>query len=347
MTFPTEYQGPSPNHGTITLYQIEDGQTTLDVQLKDETVWLTQAQMVELFQRDKRTVSEHIRNIFKEGELEEEAVVRKSRTTAADGKKYQTASYNLDVIISVGYRVKSQRGTQFRIWATSVLKEYLVRGYAHNQRRLAEKGIEEVRGVLALLADTLEQHCLVNESGQAVLDLVRRYAVTWKLLLQYDEDKLVLPATTHKGEEAVFDLVAVRRAIDCLRTELAAKGEATDLFGRERGDSLAALLGAIQQTFGGQDLYPSIEEKAAHLLYFVIKDHPFTDGNKRIGSFLFLLFLQTNGLTDAIRFDNKALVALALLIAAGDPAQKELMIRLIVNLLDDNPAAAREERSSG
>ncbi len=344
MTFPTEYQGPSPNHGTITLYQIEDGQTTLDVQLKDETVWLTQAQMVELFQRDQSVISRHVNNVFKEGELPRQGNMQKMHIALSDKP---VASYNLDVIISVGYRVKSQRGTQFRIWATSVLKEYLVRGYAHNQRRLAEKGIEEVRGALALLADTLEQHCLVNESGQAVLDLVRRYAVTWKLLLQYDEDKLVLPATAHKGEEAVFDLVAVRRAIDCLRTELAAKGEATDLFGRERGDSLAALLGAIQQTFGGQDLYPSIEEKAAHLLYFVIKDHPFTDGNKRIGSFLFLLFLQTNGLTDAIRFDNKALVALALLIAAGDPAQKELMIRLIVNLLDDNPAAAREERSSG
>ena len=318
----------------VILYQTEDGQTALDVQLKEETVWLTQAQMVKLFQRDKRTVSEHIRNIFKERELIEEAVVRKFRTTAADGKSYQTASYNIDIIISVGYRVKSQRGTQFRIWATSVLKEYLVRGAALNQRRLAEKGIEEVRGVLALLADTLEQHSLVNDTGLAVLDLVRRYATTWKLLLQYDEDNLVLPTTAHKGEGALCDLVASRRAIDCLQTELAAKGEVTDLFGRERGDSLAALLGAISQTFGGQDLYPSIEEKAAHLLYFVIKDHPFTDGNKRIGSFLFLLFLQSNGLGDAVRFDNKGLVALALLIAASDPAQKELMIRLIVNLLD-------------
>jgi len=331
----------SPNHGTIVLYQTEDGQATLDVQLQEETVWLAQAQMVELFQRDKRTVSEHIRNIFKEGELNEEAVVRKSRTTAADGKSYLVTLYNLDVIISVGYRVKSQRGTQFRIWATSVLKEYLVRGYALNRRRLAEKGIEELRGVLDLLADTLEEHQLVDETGLAVLQLVRRYATTWKLLLQYDEDRLSLPAATHRGEGELFDLAVVRQAIGCLRDELAAKGEATGLFGQERGESLAGILGAIHQTFGGQDLYPSVEEKAAHLLYFVIKDHPFSDGNKRIGSLLFLLYLQNNGLIDLVRFDNKGLVALALLIAASDPAQKEVLIRLIVNLLGERRETER------
>ncbi|KJR99271.1 MAG: cytochrome C [Desulfobulbaceae bacterium BRH_c16a] len=347
MTLKSEALGAPPDHGRIVLYQAKDGQTTLDVQLQDETVWLTQAQMVELFHRDKRTVSEHIRNIFKEGELTEGAVVRKSRTTAADGKSYQTAWYNLDVIISVGYRVKSQRGTQFRIWATSVLKDYLVRGYAYNQRRLAEKGIEEVRGVLTLLADTLEQHHLVKDDGLAVLDLVRRYSQTWKLLLQYDEDRLALPATIHKSSGVPFDLAAVRQAIDCLRNELAAKGESTDLFGQERGHSLAAILGAIHQTFGGQDLYPSIEEKAAHLLYFAIKDHPFSDGNKRIGSFLFLLYLQSNGLASVVRFDDKALVALALLIAASDPPRKELMIRLIVNLLNNNPAQEATEVSDG
>jgi len=334
----------SPNHGSIVLYQTEDGQTTLDVQLQEETVWLTQAQMVELFQRDKRTVSEHIRNIFREGELNEEAVVLKSRTTAADGKSYRTAFYNLDVVISVGYRVKSQRGTQFRNWATSVLKDYLVRGYALNQRRLAEKGIEEMRGVLGLFADTLEQQQLVNEIGLAVLDLVRRYATTWKLLLQYDEDKLVLPATAHRREGAIFDLLTVRQAIECLRSELDARGEATELFGRERGESLAGILGAIHQTFGGEDLYPSIEEKAAHLLYFVIKDHPFSDGNKRIGSFLFLLYLQECGLIETIRFGNNALVALALLVAASDPAQKEVLIRLIVNLLGESTQSDGGER---
>jgi len=336
----------SADLGTIVLYQTEDGQSTLDVQLHEETVWLSLTQMTVLFERDKSVISRHLRNIFREGELTREAVVAKNATTAPDGKTYQVEYFNLDVIIAVGYRINAKRGTQFRIWASSILKEYLVRGYAHNQRRLAEKGIEEVRGVLALLADTLEQHCLVNDAGLAVLNLVRRYGLTWKLLLQYDEDRLVLPATTHSGG-ASFDLMAIRQAIDCLRAELSTKGESTDLFGRERGDSLAAILGAIHQTFGGQDLYPSIEEKAAHLLYFVIKDHPFTDGNKRIGSFLFLLYLQTSGLMDSVRFDNKGLVALALLIAAGDPAQKELMIRLVVNLLDEGVMVETTRASHG
>ncbi|MDX9835559.1 MAG: virulence protein RhuM/Fic/DOC family protein, partial [Desulfobulbus sp.] len=273
-------------------------------------------------------------------------VVRKSRTTATDGKIYQTNVYNLDVIISVGYRVKSQRGTQFRIWASSVLKDYLVRGYAINQRRLAEKGVDELRGVLDLLATTLKQYQLTDETGLAVLDLVRRYGLTWSLLLQYDEDRLALPEVIHRGDGKAFDLAVVRRGIGCLQHELASKGEATNLFGREREDSLAAVLGAIHQTFDSQDLYPGIEEKAAHLLYFIIKDHPFIDGNKRIGSFLFLLFFQTNGLIDTVCFDNKALVALALLIAASDPAQKELMIRLVVNLLTEKSNAVAMERSN-
>lgn len=321
----------------IIIYRTDDG-STFDVQLKNETVWLALNQMADLFGRDKSVISRHLRNIFQDGELVREAVVVKNATTASDGKIYQVEYFNLDAIISVGYRVNSKRGTEFRIWATSVLKEYLVQGYAHNQRRLAEKGIEEIRAVLTLLADTLEQHRLVKDDGLAVLDLVRRYSQTWKLLLQYDEEKLALPETTHKSNGVPFDLEAVRQAIDCLRKELAAKAESTDLFGRERGNSLTAILGAIQQTFGGKELYPSIEEKAAHLFYFIIKDHPFTDGNKRIGSFLFLLYLQSNGLTSTVRLDDKALVALALLIAASDPSRKELMIRLIVNLLNDNPA---------
>ena len=325
-----------PDHGTIVLYQAEDGQATLDVQLKDETVWLTQAQMADLFQRDQSVISRHVNNVFKEGELPRPGNMQKMHIALSDKP---VASYSLDVIISVGYRVKSQRGTQFRIWATSVLKEYLVRGAALNQRRLAEKGIEEVRGVLALLAETLEQQRLVSDTGLAVLDLVRRYGLTWQLLLQYDEDRLLPPAFAHPSSGPILDLAAVRRAIDCLRTELTARGEATGLFGRERGDCLAGLLGAIDQTFDGQDLYPTIEEKAAHLLYFVIKDHPFTDGNKRIGSLLFLLYLQTGGLMDAVRIDNKGLVALALLIAASDPVRKELLIRLIVNLLGEGAVA--------
>jgi prophage maintenance system killer protein/prophage antirepressor-like protein len=328
-----EREGPNLGNDSVVLYQTEDGQTRLDVRLHEETVWLTQAQMAELFQRDQSVISRHVSNVFKEGELSRKSTMQKMHNAFSDKP---IALYNLDVIISVGYRVKSQRGTQFRIWASSVLKEYLVKGYALNQRRLAEQGVAELRGVLDLLVTTLEQHQLTDATGLAVVELVRRYGLSWQLLLQYDEDRLALPAGLNRREVVGFDLTMVRRGIGCLRDELAVRGEVTELFGRERGESLAGILGAIHQTFGGQDLYPSVEEKAAHLLYFVIKDHPFSDGNKRIGSFLFLLYLQECGLIETVRFDNKALVALALLVAASDPDQKDVLIRLIVNLLGES-----------
>jgi prophage maintenance system killer protein len=318
--------------GKLVFYELDEGGDIITVHLVDETVWLNQAQMTELFQRNKRTVSEHIRNVFKEGELDEKAVVRNFRTTAVDGKSYQTNFYNLDVIISVGYRVKSKRGTQFRIWATSILKDHLVKGYTFNQRRLAEKGIHEAQQVLSLLTSTLENQNLVSDEGLSVLNIVNQYAKTWQLLLQYDEDNLPSPGNRQVSSE-ILDLDGARTAISSLKSELLDKGEATDLFGNERSNGLAGIIGAIHQTFGGQDLYPSIEEKAANLLYFVIKDHPFTDGNKRIGSFLFLLFLQINGRLGINAFDNKALVALTLLTAASDPGQRNVLIRLIVNLL--------------
>ncbi|PLX49888.1 MAG: hypothetical protein C0613_05920 [Desulfobulbaceae bacterium] len=315
--------------GEIILYEDDVG-AVVEVHLRDETVWLSQAQMVDLFERNKRTISEHIRNVFKEGELEEQAVVRKFRTTAEDGKSYQVNYYNLDVIISVGYRVKSQRGTQFRIWATSVLKDHLVKGYTLNQKRLAEKGVAEARQTLALLARTLETQDLVTDEERAVLNIVTSYARTWNLLWQYDEDSL--PGSgKKKGPGSVFSLEQVRQAIGALKKKLQVKGEATDIFGQERGDGLAGILGAIQQTFGGQELYLSLEEKAAHLLYFVIKDHPFVDGNKRIGSFLFLLFLQHGNHSPLLAPDG--MVALTLLVASSQASQKDLLIRLIVNLL--------------
>ncbi len=320
------------DYGEIVLYQADDGRASIDVYLRDETVWLTQAQMVELFQKTKQNISFHIRNIFREGELREESVVKEYLTTAADGKRYKTKYYNLDVIISVGYRVKSHRGTQFRIWATSVLKDHLVKGYSLNQKRLAEKGTKELQQVLTLLSNTLEGYNLVNEEGKAVLDIVNRYAGTWRLLLQYDEDNLPAPGRK-QAPKTVLSIDQARAAVSSLKQELAVRGEATDLFGQERGEGLSRIIGALYQTFGGEDLYPSVEEKAAHLLYFIIKDHPFSDGNKRIGSFLFILFLRLNGLLDRISFDNKALVALALLTAASDPAQKDVLIRLVVNLL--------------
>ena len=319
----------NPDLGEIILYQSEDGTSALDVHLKDETVWLTQKQIAALFATERSVVTKHIGNVFRTGELDREAVCAKFAHTAEDGKTYRISFYNLDVIIAVGYRVNAKRGTQFRIWATGVLKDHLVRGYTLNQQRLAEKGVAELKQAMALMATTLESHELVSDEGRAVLEVVSRYAHTWRLLLEYDEERLVVPAARH-GAGTGLGLDEVRRAIAALQKELAARGEATDLFGQERGHGLAGVLGAVGQTFGGQDLYPSIEEKAAHLLYFVIKDHPFSDGNKRIGSFLFVLYLRRNGLAG---FDNRSLVALALLTAASEPGHKELLVRLIVNLI--------------
>ena len=320
------------NTGDIILYQAEDGTTSLEVHLKDDTVWLSQAQMMELFGKTKQNISLHIRNIFKEGELVEESVVKDSLTTAADGKKYKVTYYNLDVIISVGYRIKSLRGTQFRIWATTVLRDHLIKGYTFYERRLAEKGLVEMEQAVALLSRTLQNHELVTDEGKAILDVVTRYAKSWTLLLQYDEDQLERPKESNPAKQAL-DYQKTKGVIATLKIELIKRGEASDLFGQERETHLQGILGSINQTFDGVDLYPNVEEKAAHLLYFVIKDHPFSDGNKRIGSFLFLLFLRENELLEQSGINENGLVALALLIAESDPRQKELMIRLVLNLL--------------
>ncbi|MCP4405226.1 MAG: virulence protein RhuM/Fic/DOC family protein [bacterium] len=320
------------NTGDIILYQAEDGTTSLEVHFKDDTVWLSQAQMMELFGKTKQSISLHIRNIFKEGELVEGSVVKDSLTTAADGKKYKVTYYNLDVIISVGYRIKSLRGTQFRIWATTVLRDHLIKGYTFYERRLAEKGLVEMEQALALLSRTLQNHELVTDEGKAVLEVITRYAKSWTLLLQYDEDQLEMPKESNPVKHAL-DYQQAKGAIATLKAELIKRGEASDLFGQERDGHLQGILGSINQTFDGEDLYPNVEEKAAHLLYFVIKDHPFSDGNKRIGSFLFLIFLRENALLELSGINENGLVALALLVAESDPKQKELMVRLILNLL--------------
>ena len=316
-------------HGEIIIYQTEDGQSSLKVHLEEESVWLSQAQMVELFQRDQSVISRHVRNVFKEGELDEKSNMQKMYIANSDKP---VAFYNLDVIISVGYRVKSQHGTQFRIWATSILKDYLIKGYTVNEKRLAEKGLNEMEQTIALLTKTLERHETLSDEGRAVLEVVNRYAKSWSILLQYDEDRLELPEDRHLSAQSL-DYDQAIEVIVTLKKELIKRQEAGDLFGQERDQHLQGILGNIDQTFGGQDLYPSIEEKAAHLLYFVIKDHPFSDGNKRIGSFLFLVFLRENNLLEQSGINENGLVALALLIAESDPKQKDLMVRLILNLL--------------
>ena len=325
--------------GEVVLYEAPDGEIRLDVRLEQDTVWLTQAQMAELFGKNVRTVSEHIRNIFKERELNDSSVIRNFRITARDGKTYDTQFYNLDVIISVGYRVKSHRGTQFRIWATRTLKDHLLRGYTLNEKRLREKGLGEIEQAVGLLARTLTQRALVTDEGRAVLEVVQQYTRAWRLLLEYDEGRLPEKPTHPLKPTSDLSLETARGAIARLRESLASRGEATALFGQERSDQLHGILGAVEQTFGGVPLYPTVQARAAHLLYFVIKDHPFADGNKRSGTLLFLEYLRRNRMLTrpdgTPRLADNAMVALALLVAASEPAQKELMIRLILNLLED------------
>ena len=270
----------------------------MDVRFEDESVWLTQLQMAEVFQSTPENILMHLRNVFSNKELDQEATTKDFLVVRSEGKRSvrrKIKHYNLDAIISIGYRVNSKRAVRFRQWATRTLREHLVSGYTLNERRLAERGLDEARQPLNLLARTLSNQALVDETGRAVLHIITAYADTWRLLLEYDEDRLKAPAGG-KPATSALDLATARTAIDAFRRDLAAKGEASSLFGNPRGDALEALLGNIEQTMFGEPLYRSREENAAHLLYFVIKDHPFTDGNKRIGALLFLLYLTQEGI---------------------------------------------------
>lgn len=316
----------------IVIYKAKDGHVELNVSLSEETVWLSLKQIAELFGRDKSVISRHLLNIFKNNELDKDSVVANFATTAADGKTYQVDYYNLDAIISIGYRVNSSEATQFRIWATSILKEHLIKGYTTYEKRLAERGVKELQQSIELLQKTLTRNDLVNDIGIETIQLIMSYTKTWHLLLAYDEDELTLPAQGRRAIAALNYESAVH-AIETLKSDLFARNEATALFGNEREQGLQSILGNIEQTFGGEPLYKTIEERAAHLLYFIIKDHPFTDGNKRIGCLIFLLYLKLQN--TAIKLNDNGLVALALLIAESDPQQKDLMVRLTVNLLTD------------
>ncbi|KAF0282887.1 RhuM family protein [Spiribacter roseus] len=308
----------------------KDEANTVEVRLEGETLWLSLQRLADLFGRDKSVISRHLRNVFSSGELEREAVVAKSATTAADGKTYQVDHYNLDAIISVGYRVNSTRATRFRQWATRVLREHLTQGYSLNEHRLAQRGLTDLEQAVHLLGETLVRQELVGDIGRDVIGLVLGYARTWRLLLDYDEGQL---GELAGGQPArgVLNLDEARGALDALAMELKSRGEANELFARDRGEGLAAILGGIEQTMFGEPLYKTREERAAHLLYFVIKNHPFSDGNKRSGAFLFLLYLRQEGMP--LTLDDTGLTALTLLIAESDPQAKDLMVRLVMHLL--------------
>jgi len=318
----------------------ESGDQPVQVRLEGETVWLSLQQLAELFGRDKSVISRHLKNIFDTNELERVSVVAKNATTAVDGKIYQVEYYNLDAIISVGYRVSSSRATRFRQWATGVLRQHLVEGYSLNQQRLQERGIE-FEQALDLLSRTLANQQLVSNEGQAVLGVIADYARSWSLLQGYDEQSLTGQTGRQQGLRSL-ELDEVLAAIGQLKRELIAKGESTELFGQLRGDGLASSIATIEQGIGDELFYPNVASRAAHLLYFIIKNHPLADGNKRTGSFLFLWYLRLNQhlLARPVErlINDNTLVALALLVAESKPDQKELMVRLVEHfvLLKEN-----------
>ena len=316
----------------IEIYKSADNKIELQVNLDKDTVWLTQKQITVLFERDRTVITRHINNVFNEGELDKNSVCANFAHTAEDGKTYETQYYNLDVIISVGYRVKSKRGTQFRQWATQRLKDYLVKGYAMNQRRL-----EQLQQTIQFISEGSNVETLQLQEAKGLLEIIRNYTNSFVLLNQFDSSNLV----TEKLNENItyqIDYDEANAAIAELKKQLKAKKEATDLFGKEKDEGFRSSLLSIVQTFDGKFLYPSIEEQASHLLYFVIKNHSFNDGNKRIGAFLFVWFLERNKhrfkKSGEVKINDNGLVALALLVAQSNPNDKELMIKLIINLIN-------------
>ncbi len=314
----------------------EDGNVALTTTVENETVWLNQKQMAELFGKSKKTISEHIGNVFSEGELEKDSVVRKFRTTAEDGKIYEVNFYNLDVIISVGYRVKSKQGTQFRIWANKVLKQYLIKGYALNREKLQAEKLDELTKTIQLINQSLKTQGLSANEAKGFVEIIGNYAKSWALLQGYDEQSLQEVAQT-KEERFILDYDEALEAIAELKKALISKGEATQLFGQEKAGEFKGNLLNIYQSFAGEELLPFIEQKAANLLYYVIKGHPFNDGNKRIGAYLFILFLHKNGVlhksNGEAKVNDNALASLALLVATSAPEQKDIIIKLIMNML--------------
>jgi len=334
--------GESPHPGgELLVYETPDGDVRVEVKLDRDTVWLTQRQMADLFDTSTDNVGLHLKNIFADSELDEAATTEDFSVVQQEAKRRvrrDVKHYNLDAIISVGYRVNSRRGVRFRQWATQTLRDHLVRGYTLNRQRF-EHNARELEAALALVRKTAAGEALSTDEGRGLVDVIARYTQTFLLLQRYDEGLLVEPKGIAGG--LLPPVSEARSAIARLKRDLGTRGEATDLFGRERDEGLAALLGNLDQSAFGEPAYPTIESKAAHLLYFVVKNHPFSDGNKRIGSFLFVEFLHRNGRLvrngEAV-INDVGLAALALLVAESAPKDKGVMIRLVMNMLAE-PAA--------
>ena len=318
----------------IIIYQTEDGQTQIDVRLENETVWLTQAQMAELFDKDRTVIGRHIRNIYKEEELEQNITCAKFAHMGSEGdQRYEYTAYNLDVIISVGYRVNSKRGVKFRQWANRILKDYLIKGYAVNER-IRKEQIGELRQLVGMLGRTIQnQSLLSNDETNALFEVVTNYTYALDTLDNYDYERLTIDKTT-KEEPFHATYENAMEAINGLREKFGGSA----LFGNEKDESFKSSIGQIYQTFGGEELYPSVEEKAAMLLYLVTKNHSFSDGNKRIAATLFLWFLNNNHILyredGSKRLADNTLVALTLMIAESKTEEKDVMVKVVVNLIN-------------
>lgn len=321
----------------IVIYQTPDGETSIDVRLEGDTVWLSRMQIAELLQTKPQNISLHIGNIYREQELDANSTRKDFFLVQTEGKREVSRRiqlYNLDVIISVGYRVKSKRATQFRIWANKVLKEYIIKGYAINQNARIEQ-LEELKQTIAIMSNVIAAHQVTKDEAIGLLRVISDYTYALDTLDRYDFQRLEISnVTTLEGFRATYE-----NAMEALRTLKRRFGESA-LFANEKDESFKSTLGAIYQTFGGEELYPSVEEKAANLLYLVVKNHSFSDGNKRIAAFLFLWFLENNGILyrkDGTRLlDNNTLVALTLMIAESNVEEKEIMIKVVVNLINQN-----------
>ncbi len=324
----------------IKIYKTTEGKTSIEVKVEKETVWLNQYQLEELFETNRTTINKHILNIYKSGELKEEPTCAKIAQVQKEGKrtvKRNIKYYNLDVIIAVGYRVNSKRGTEFRIWANQIIKDYLLKGYAINQQKLEKQAeqLNELKETIKILGNALEYKELTSDESKGLLKVISDYSYALEILDQYDYQTLTIENTSGKEiyrltyEETIKQIELVKKTYGN-----------SDLFGHEKDSSFKSSIATIYQTFGGIDLYPSIEEKAANLLYFIVKNHSFSDGNKRIAAFIFLYFLEKNGLLfteeGRKRIADNALVALTLMIAVSKPEEKDTMIKVIVNLINKN-----------
>jgi prophage maintenance system killer protein len=306
----------------------------IEVKLEDETIWLSQKEVAEIFETERSVISRHIRNIFNSGELEEKSNVQKIHIASSDRP---VANYSLDVILSVGYRVNSKKATRFRIWATRNLREYLTKGIVVNQQRLKEneKQLIEARKMLLFIGEKAKFEIMKGQERE-LLDLINEYAKSWKILEDFDANT-ILVKTSHAQVKFEISYDGALELVGQMRQGLQKLKLNIYMFGKEMGHKLDSVVGTINQTYDGKELYPSVEEKAANLLYLVIKDHPFTDGNKRIGSMMFLYFLENNNFLyrsdGEQKVSNSTLVALALLVATSDPKEKENIIRLIMNII--------------